>query len=60
MEVRRKRGGVGCGGAGGLRMAGIVMTTIEITAGRILIRQVMYIYLAHECSNVDHDALSEH
>lgn len=44
MEVRRKRGGVGCGGAGGLRMAGIVMTTIEITAGRILIRQVMYIY----------------
>lgn len=44
VEVRRKRGGVGCGGAGSLRMAGIVMTTIEITAGRILIRQVMYIY----------------
>lgn len=44
VEVRRKRGGVGCGGAGGLRMAGIDMTTIEITAGRILIRQVMYIY----------------
>lgn len=44
VEGRRKRGGVGCGGAGGLRMAGIVMTTIEITAGRILIRQVMYIY----------------